>query len=360
MNMKKWAAAICLAAGMAVMSGCGNNISADVEQVSKEERPVTLTLDANVASLNVMTIVPKLSGPIISPPLVKGQSVRTGDLLVRLDSSPYEQSAAAAEAELSAARAAASAPAAPGGTARRAELTAWYEMGALSRVEYEQQMAQAPGASMPSNSAQIAQLQQSVQTAYEMLNNTTIYSPIDGYVTAVSDNPAVAVAGTVLATIQQNSPLVATFAVPEIYVPALEAARKNGTLRVSVIAPSGESQDGELTYLATEKDPSTNACTAKITFANDKDLFVPGEFYHVRLAAPQVAAQITVPQTAVRTKDSGDFVFIVNDKGIADVRPVLTGDEEGGRIIILEGLKEGDVIISNPPDSLEIGMKVNS
>lgn len=99
---------------------------------------------------------------------------------------------------------------------------------------------------------------------------------------------------------------------------------------------------------------------AKITFNNDKNLFVPGEFYHVRLSTPQEVSQVTVPKTAVRTKDSGDFVYIVNDQGLADARPVLTGDEEEGQVVILSGLKEGERVVVNPPDSLEIGMKVTS
>lgn len=99
---------------------------------------------------------------------------------------------------------------------------------------------------------------------------------------------------------------------------------------------------------------------AKITFNNDKNLFVPGEFYHVRLSTPQEVSQITVPKTAVKTKDSGDFVYIVNDKGLADARSVLTGDEEAGRVVILNGLSEGEKVVIDPPDSLEIGMKVNT
>lgn len=64
-----------------------------------------------------------------------------------------------------------------------------------------------------------------------MLGNTTIYSPIDGRVTAVSDNPSVAVAGNVLATIQQMSPLVATFAIPEMYIDALQDAKKTAACK---------------------------------------------------------------------------------------------------------------------------------
>lgn len=217
---------------------------------------MALTLDANITALHMTNIVPKLSGKLVSTPLAVGQEVKAGDVVVQVDSAPYQQSVSQAESQLVAASSAATptyktvtVPAASSGgggggdnSGHRAELKAWYNMGALSKVEYNQMMADAGGSSGSSQGEtiqtvqvqeapavdheKIAQLQQAVQAARDMLGNTTIYSPIDGRVTAVSDNPSVAVAGNVLATIQQMSPLVATFAIPEMYIDALQDAKK--------------------------------------------------------------------------------------------------------------------------------------
>lgn len=374
MKLKKWAAFVCTAfIAATLLTGCGNSVSTKVETVSKSAHPVALTLDANITALHMTNVVPKLSGKLVSTPLAVGQEVKSGEVVAQVDSTPYQQSVSQAEAELVAATSAAaaapsySAPTQGGDSGQRAKLDVWYQMGAISKVEYNQMMSQAApaqsaqGYSAPAvNSEKVAQLQQAVQSARDMMGNATIYSPIAGRVTAVAENSSIAVAGNVLATIQQMTPLVATFAVPEMYIEALQSSKQGGTLKVSVIAASGESEVGELTYLATSKDPSTGSYTAKITFNNMKNLFVPGEFYHVRISTPQEVSQITVPKTAVKTKDSGDFVYIVNDSGLADARSVLTGDEEDGRVVILDGLKEGDQVISDPPDSLEIGMKVRS
>ena len=384
MNLKKMAAvALTVVVAAVCLSGCGNSVSTKVETVNKSDHPVALTLDANMTALHMTTIVPKISGKLISAPLTKGQDVKSGEVVVQIDTSPYQSSVSQAEAELVAASSATTTyktvtvPASGGGgggdnSGQRAQLNAYYKDGYFSRAEFNQLMSKnAPAAQQETQTIQvpqtapvdhekIVQLQQAVQSAREMLSNGTIYSPIDGKVTSVSDNPSVAVAGNVLATIQQMTPLVATFAVPEMYVSALQAAKQSGTLQVSVIAPSGESETGELTYLATEKDSSTGSYTAKITFNNTKNLFVPGEFYHVRISTPQEVSQITVPKTAIRTKDSGDFVYIVNDSGLADARSVLTGDEEEGRIVVLDGLQEGDKVVIDPPENLEIGMKVKS
>ena len=122
MNVKKWIA-IALAAAMtaAVLSGCGSSVSTETETVSKTEHPVALTLDANITALHMTTIVPKLSGKIVSAPLTKGQEIQSGEIVVQIDTAPYEQSVSAAESELIAApSAAAAAPGrrqpAPGGT----------------------------------------------------------------------------------------------------------------------------------------------------------------------------------------------------------------------------------------------------
>lgn len=375
MHFRKLAVFVAAATMAAVfLGGCGNSISTKTEVVTKSDHPVALTLDANITALHMTNIVPKLSGKITSAPLAVGQEIKAGEVVVQVDATPYQQSVSKAESRLAAATSAAaaapaySAPAASDSSGPgRAQLDVWYNMGAISRVEYNRMKSASAPAAAPAapaapavDSQEIAQLQQAVQSAREMVSNAAIYSPIDGRVTAVSDNPSVAVAGNVLATIQQMTPLVATFAVPEEYIDALTTAKESGTIKVSILAASGESEVGELTFLSTVKDPATGSYMAKITFNNDKNLFVPGEFYHVRLSTPQEVSQVTVPKTAVRTKDSGDFVYIVNDQGLADARPVLTGDEEEGQVVILSGLKEGERVVVDPPDSLEIGMKVTS
>lgn len=375
MHFRKLAVFVAAATMAAVfLGGCGNSISTKTEVVTKSDHPVALTLDANITALHMTNIVPKLSGKITSAPLAVGQEIKAGEVVVQVDATPYQQSVSEAESRLAAATSAAaaapaySAPAASDSSGPgRAQLDVWYNMGAISRVEYNRMKSASAPAAAPAapaapavDSQEIAQLQQAVQSAREMVSNAAIYSPIDGRVTAVSDNPSVAVAGNVLATIQQMTPLVATFAVPEEYIDALTTAKESGTIKVSILAASGESEVGELTFLSTVKDPATGSYMAKITFNNDKNLFVTGEFYHVRLSTPQEVSQVTVPKTAVRTKDSGDFVYIVNDQGLADARPVLTGDEEEGQVVILSGLKEGERVVVNPPDSLEIGMKVTS
>ena len=113
---------------------------------------MALTLDANITALHMTNIVPKLSGKLVSTPLAVGQEVKAGEVVVQVDSAPYQQSVNQAEAELVAASSASTptyktvtVPAASGGggdnSGHRAELKAWYNMVAVAKVEYNQMMA---------------------------------------------------------------------------------------------------------------------------------------------------------------------------------------------------------------------------
>lgn len=344
MQLKKWLSLIGVVAVVIGLAGCSKNMDVKVETVSFSQAPVTLTLEGSVSSLTVVNVIPKLSGKIVTTPLVKGQEVQAGEVVAKVDDSIYRR-------QVQTARYATSAVAAPVtpkvDPAEQAKLANWYNLGAISRVEYDRLMRQAA-------------LSSSVEAAQAMLANAVIVSPIAGRITAVADNPSLAIAGKVLATIQQISPLVVSVTVPENYIKTLGDAWHKGGLHIDIMNPSGKTEPGRLTYLTTVKDPSTGTFVAKITFTNADKSFSPGELCYVRLSTERQAPQLTVSKKAVQTKDSGDFVYIVNDKGIVDTRAVLTGDTVAGRVVILDGLQAGERVVSDPPASLQIGMKVKT
>ncbi len=66
---------------------------------------------------------------------------------------------------------------------------------------------------------------------------------------------------------------------------------------------------------------------------------------------------LIVPEDAVFEMDNKEYVFIV-DNGKAALREVVTGIESQRLIQIIEGLKEGDLIILSPENSIKDGVKV--
>ena len=177
MNLKKWAAlALTTVVAAACLSGCGNSVSTKVETVNKSDHPVALTLDANMTALHMTTIVPKISGKLVSAPLTKGQEVKAGETVVQIDTSPYQASVSQAEAELVAASSAATTyrtvtvPAAGGdgggdNGGQRAQLNAYYKDGYFSRAEFNQLMSK----NAPAAQTQTVQVPQTAPVDHEKI-----------------------------------------------------------------------------------------------------------------------------------------------------------------------------------------------
>lgn len=344
-----------------LLAGCSQKV--DVETAVNTEQPLTLAIDANITALHMATVTPKVSGKLLTTPLTVGQNVQEGQMIVQIDPAPYEKQRQDAQAALVQSATAITAPAASAGDPVQAgKIESLYRIGAISRTEYERMMASASPAPMATAStgggAINWQAQEMIRVAQEAIANTTIYAPLSGRVTAIGSDPSVAIANTAFLTIQQETPLVASFAVPSQYAPMIAKSKTSHTLEVVIIGASGEEQAGELTYLSTQADTVTNTMLGKVTFNNPNNAFVPGEFYRVRLSTSDLVNQLTISKTAVRTRDTGDFVYVITAGNVVDLRSVVTGGEKDGRITIVSGLKEGEKVVMNPSEKLEIGMTV--
>jgi membrane fusion protein (multidrug efflux system) len=55
---------------------------------------------------------------------------------------------------------------------------------------------------------------------------------------------------------------------------------------------------------------------------------------------------VVVPQLAVQQGSNGHLVYVVNQAGSAEVRPVIVGDYYGEKnIVIVDGLNKGDRVV---------------
>jgi RND family efflux transporter MFP subunit len=87
--------------------------------------------------------------------------------------------------------------------------------------------------------------------------------------------------------------------------------------------------------------------SAKVTFLSGE---VPSE-------VAQSGPVLTVPSSAVTSRDGRDVVFLIRGNVVEEVR-VKTGDLLGDRRRILEGLASGDQIVLRPNPSLEDGSEI--
>jgi membrane fusion protein (multidrug efflux system) len=74
----------------------------------------------------------------------------------------------------------------------------------------------------------------------------------------------------------------------------------------------------------------------------------PGQFVRVVLMGASIPNAVTVSQRAVlESPQGGKFVYVIDDKGTAQPRPVEVGQWSGEQWVITSGLKAGEKVITD-------------
>ncbi|MBY0427663.1 MAG: efflux RND transporter periplasmic adaptor subunit, partial [Alphaproteobacteria bacterium] len=74
---------------------------------------------------------------------------------------------------------------------------------------------------------------------------------------------------------------------------------------------------------------------------------VPGLFARVRIGSPQAEKRLLVSERAIGTDQSKKYVFVINDKNMAEYHEVTLGSMVDGLRVVRTGLKAGDRVIVN-------------
>ncbi len=131
----------------------------------------------------------------------------------------------------------------------------------------------------------------------------------------------------------------------------LDAAPDDGiTGRVRKIWPRADRTKGtiELRVTFDDRPPETRPeMAARVVFLGDRG------------PADLVDPYVTVPATAVVVRGDGHAVYVLED-GVARLRPVVPGREEGGRRVISEGLVGGETVLLEPGGDVRDGMALRA
>ena len=114
---------------------------------------------------------------------------------------------------------------------------------------------------------------------------------------------------------------------------------------------------GQVVRLNSEADTVTRELEVDVKFDHLPEPLVIGEEAEVDIDTGRVKAP-AVPLAAITDRD-GKTVVLVVERGRIVFRPVKTGLNDGKRIAVLEGLKEGDLVVAQPVN-LKPGTRVKA
>lgn len=277
-----------------------------------------------------------------------GQKVRVGQPLLQLDSDVERALLGTAEADLGLAQ------------VEHGRGSRLVGDQAISRGDFDKLAAQLKKAS-----ATVAQLKAS-------LAKKQILAPFSGTIgirqVDVGDYLA---SGTVIATLQDLSSLYVDFHVPEQALPKLSVGQR---VQVSVSAYPGQSFDATISAINPRVDESTRNVLIRATQPNPDGRLLPGMFVDLQVILPSAPSQVVVPESAITYSLYGNSVYVVvarqTEAGKPESNPrdepqltverrfVKTGEHREGKVVILEGLKAGDQVVSGGQLKLDNGAHV--
>ncbi|ALE91022.1 efflux transporter periplasmic adaptor subunit [Pseudomonas versuta] len=192
----------------------------------------------------------------------------------------------------------------------------------------------------------------------------SIRAPFAGRIGITAVNPGQYLnPGDKIATLQTFDPIYIDFTVPQTQLEQIAIGQK-----VAVTADGLADQIfcGRVSTIDTQFDPTTRNVTVEATVANPQQSLVPGMFARAIVDSGKPQRYLTVAQTSVTYNPYGTTVFIAtsskNDKGeevlTAQQSFIKTGPTRGDQVAILEGVKEGDLLITSGQMKLKNGSPV--
>ncbi|HEX5056646.1 MAG TPA: efflux RND transporter periplasmic adaptor subunit [Gammaproteobacteria bacterium] len=116
---------------------------------------------------------------------------------------------------------------------------------------------------------------------------------------------------------------------------------------IRVSALPGKIFEGEVDYIYPELDPVTRTLQVRLKFQNPDGLLQPNMFADVVIYGGPEKAVLSVPREAVIFSGRQDRVIKALGAGRFQPAPVTIGMQTQQRIEILEGLQEGDTVVTS-------------
>ena len=192
----------------------------------------------------------------------------------------------------------------------------------------------------------------------------SIRAPFAGRIGITAVNPGQYLnPGDKIATLQTFDPIYIDFTVAQTQLEQIAIGQK---VAVTADGLADQTFSGRVSTIDTQFDPTTRNVTVEATVANPQQSLVPGMFARAIVDSGKPQRYLTVAQSTVTYNPYGTTVFIAtsskNDKGeevlTAQQSFIKTGPTRGDQVAILEGVKEGDLLITSGQMKLKNGSPV--
>lgn len=396
----RYALALVLSSSLLAVPGCRRNAPtppAMPPATVTVATPITKKIvewDAYTGRLEPVEFVEvraRVSGYLKSIDFEEGQMVEEGDLLFVIDPRPFEAELNSAKAAMSQAKSQLQQATAGLAEAKAEQLQSdaqvqlaearlerarsLMERSATSAEELDQREAEfleakadtaasrakisSAEAAIETANAAIESAQAGIETADLNLDYSRVLSPVTGRISSKYVTEGNLVSGgtgnpTLLTTITSVQPIYCTFDANEQEVLKYIRLARSGARESSRVAKNpvflglvdetGFPHRGEMNFVDNRFDADTASMRARSIFSNEDRLLLPGMFARIRIPGSSAYEAVLIPDSAIGTDQSSQFVYIVVD-GVIERRAVTPGPIVDGLRVVREGLQGDETLV---------------
>jgi len=281
-----------------------------------------------------------------------GAHVKKGQLLAEIDTPEVDQQLEQSRSNLATAEA----------NLKLAEITKNRYQGLLATHAVAQQDVDNAVGTYNANKTIVDANQANVKQLQTMQSFEKIYAPFDGIVTARNTDTGDLISSgnnggnvkTDLFHISQPGKLRVYVNVPEQYS---QAAKPGMTAELTLAEFPGRQFQGKLVRTSEAINYTSRTLVVEVDVDNPGGELLSGAYTEVHLKVDGQGSSYLLPVSTLIFRSQGLQVAVVKN-GNAVLVPVTPGHDFGDQIEIVSGLKGDETVISNPPDSIVTGERV--
>jgi len=225
----------------------------------------------------------------------------------------------------------------------------------FERVERLVAKGAVAGETLDKTRADLERAKAVVEAGEEITSDFQVRAPWSGVVSEVLVQEGNYVAPrAVLLEIFDPASLVVRIALPEAIALKVQLGAE---ARVRFDALPDEEVIGEVTRLYPELDRKLRMRVAEVSVTDQKAL-APGMFARVHVTVEVVPEAVVVPVMAVVTTPKQEQALFVVEGEVAHLRVIKSGIEESGRLQIVSGVSEGEVVVVGGHQKLKDGARI--
>lgn len=325
-----------------------------VTKAAQQDVPIYYDALGTVQALNTVAIRAQVNGQIVSIDFRQGQDVRKGDVLAKIDPTPFKAALDQAAAKKS---------------EDQAQLIddekdlARFKTLVIKNAE-TQQTVDSQQAKVDTIKATLDADQAADEAAQTQLNYATISAPIDGVVGFRQVD-----VGNIIHTndigpltvLTQIKPCTVIFTLPQGDLGPVREAMLHGTVPVLAFDQNNKEQlaEGKLLLINNQIDQSTSTIRLKAEFPNADERLWPGEFVHIHILITTRKNAVTIPTVALQRGPDGFYVWVIKPDDTAEQRRVDAQTINQDMAIASKGLAAGERVVVDGQSRLEAGVRVN-